>query len=148
MKIKYKLIIILILIIITASLPLSLFILGQQEKQKLALITHQGEIHSRVLARTTYNILLMNGGDIVCSMVDARDMISMLRPLANDGLVYADAVLVSSRPALNGTILSSFSNESAVMASAPRGRLSPAAVEELKRHPGSREIFFPAVNGI
>ncbi len=94
LKIKYKLIIIFIFIILIATLPLSLFILDQQEKQKILIITHQGEINSRILARTTLNILLMNGGDITSSMVDAKDMLSILKPLTRDGLIYADAILV------------------------------------------------------
>jgi len=148
LKLKYKLILTFIIIIITATLPLSLFILSQQEKQKLALITHQGEINSRVLARTTLNILMMNGGDIRSSMVDSQDMISMLKPLADDGLIYADAILVSSEERYNGVVLSRYIGGRVARNNEPRARITAAEVDALKRHPGHAEVSFPGADGV
>ncbi len=147
MKLKFKLILTFISIIIAATLPLSLFILNQQEKQKLALITHQGEINSRILSRTTLNILMMNGGDIQSSMVDSRDMISMLKPLADDGLVYADAILVSSEEKNNGVVLSQYIDRNLLRDGAPGPKIPAGTVEALKNHPGHGEVSFPGVDG-
>ncbi|OHD66856.1 MAG: hypothetical protein A2176_12365 [Spirochaetes bacterium RBG_13_51_14] len=148
MKIRYKLILIFILIILAATLPLSIFILNQQEKQKLNLITHQGEINSRILARTTLNILLMNGGDISSSMVDAKEMLSILKPLTNDGLIYADAILVSSREHYNGLILARYSNRNLSARVVETDTVTTETVEELKRRTGYREGRFPGVDDV
>ncbi|MCU0846972.1 MAG: SpoIIE family protein phosphatase [Spirochaetes bacterium] len=109
MKIKYKLILMFVSIILAASLPLSLFILESQEDEKMSLIRHQGRINSRILSMAVMNIILMNGGDVAAVRIDAREMISILRPLINDGLVYADAVLVSPMEANNGSVLADYS---------------------------------------
>jgi two-component system, sensor histidine kinase ChiS len=146
LKIKYKLIIIFIIIILIATLPLSLFILNQQEKQKVLIITHQGETNSRILARTTLNILLMNGGDIGSSMVDAKDMLSILEPLTQDGLIYADAILVSTRERYNGLILASYVNSEYMTVADNAGKLSRDQVEKMKKRNGYREGPFPGVN--
>lgn len=148
MKIRFKLILTFILIILIASLPLSLFILNQQEKQKLDLITHQGEINSRILARTTLNILMMNGGDIWSSMVDAKDMISMLRPLTDDGLIYADAILVSSQERHNGIILAYYINRNVIKRADWPDKLSSGMVNDLKGRVGHDEVTFPGVDDV
>ncbi len=148
MKLKFKLILTFIIIILTASLPLSLFILSRQEQQKLALITHQGEINSRILARTTLNILMMNGGDIQSSMVDSQDMISMMKPLAEDGLIYADAILVSSDEKYNGVVLSRYIDRNFIKTSGLAPRIPASQVEALKRHPGHGEVSFPGTDGV
>ncbi len=148
MKIKFKLILTFIIIILAACLPLSLFILNQQEKQKLALITHQGEINSRILARTTLNILMMNGGDIRGSMVDSQDMISMLKPLAEDGLIYADAILLSSDEKYNGTVLSRYVDRKFIQNSELSTVVPARDLEVLKLHPGHGEVSFPGADGV
>ena len=42
------------------------------------------------------------------SMVDTKDMLSILKPLAQDGLIYADAILVSTQERYNGLILARY----------------------------------------
>ena len=108
MKIKYKLILMFILIILLATLPLSLILLSREEGEKIRLITHQGEVHSRILARSALTVLLMNGGGIPSTRVDLKEVPSALKPLAGDGLVFAESVLLSSRREMNGLVLSSF----------------------------------------
>ncbi len=108
MKIKYKLILMFILITLFASLPVSLFILNKQEEEKIASIASQGRILSTILAQSVINIILANGGDIKTTQVDAKEMISVMRALEKEGLVYADVILVSSKKAYNGIILASF----------------------------------------
>jgi two-component system sensor histidine kinase ChiS len=148
LKIRFKLILTFIFLILIASLPLSLFILNQQEKQKLALITHQGEINSRILARTTLNILMMNGGDIQSTMVDAKDMVSMLRPLTDDGLIYADAILLSSQDLYNGVILANYIDRSVIQRTGWPDKLTSKMVEELKSRVGHGEVSLPGVDDV
>lgn len=108
MKIKYKLILIFILIILCASLPLSLFILHKQEQEKIASVTHQGHIFSTFFAQSVLNIILANGGDMKSTQIDIREMMSVLKTLTSEGMVYADAILVSSKNEYNGLILASY----------------------------------------
>ncbi|MBN2079413.1 MAG: SpoIIE family protein phosphatase [Spirochaetes bacterium] len=141
--IRYKFILILIFMILGSTLPLSLFILDRQERQKLGLLMHQGEINSRILARATFNILLMNGGDIRGSMVDVKDMLSILKPLGSDGLIHAEAILVSRTERYNGLVLARQAGVSGNDDARFPHRISAASVEDLIRSEGHREIVFP-----
>ncbi len=148
MKIKYKLILVFAVIILAASLPLSLFILNRQEKSKISLLTHQGEINSAILSRSILNILLMNGGHIPSSRVDAREMISILAPLTEDGLIYADAVMLSSRPDLNGLVLANFVSPDFESVIATREKVEAGEMGRLKSTGAFNEITVPGVAGI
>lgn len=141
MSIKYKLILSVIAIILVSTVPLSVFLLERQEQERVAGILHEGSISARILAQGTINTLLMNGANIAASKVDSKELISILRPLTSQGLVYADSILISSDPALNGTVLSSLCGEGI-----PEGifcakkKLTPGTVEVLKKINGHREI--------
>ncbi len=111
MKLKYKLIIIFIIIIATSSLPLSMYILNKESEDKISLMKNQGSVYSQILSRLALNLVLMNGGDLKASRVDAVDMMSAIRPLADAGLIYADVILVSKNSANNGYILTKYYNE-------------------------------------
>lgn len=111
MKIKYKLILIFIILIITVSIPISFYILDQEAKAKITLLSHQVNTNGRIMAKSMLNILLMNGGDISQSRIDAKEMISILNPLQKDGLVYADVILISPKAKYNGVILTKFINK-------------------------------------
>ncbi len=110
MKIKYKLILLFIVIIIFASLPLTLYIVEKNENDKISLLTEQCLLISRITANSIVNILLMNGGDIEASRIDIKELLQILHPLRKEGLIYADAVLVSSRKEYNGIILGWFAD--------------------------------------
>ncbi len=146
MKIKYKLIVIFIAVITLAALPLALFILERQEKERIDLIVHQAAINTRILARSTLNILLMNGADIPASRVDSKEMMGILRPLTGDGLVYADSLLLSSRKELNGVILAQFRNEKALLKNPfPGEMLASGQVERLVSAHGFSKVRFPGI---
>ena len=112
MKIKYKLILMFILITLFASLPVSLFILHKQQDERIAEIINQGHIFSTILSQSVLNIILANGGDIKTTQVDAREMMSVMKSLKKEGLVHADAILISSKKDYNGIILASMNKES------------------------------------
>ncbi|MBN1533570.1 MAG: HAMP domain-containing protein, partial [Spirochaetes bacterium] len=146
MKITYKLIFLFILLITVAALPLSLFILERQEREKIDLIVHQAEINCRILARSTLNIILMNGADIPSARVDAKEMMGILRPLTGEGLVYADSVLLSSRERYNGILLARFRND-VLLKQDPYGgdRLPPDQLERLAGAQGFSRVRFPGI---
>ncbi len=146
MKIKYKLILVLAVVILVASLPLSLFILGEQENEKIALISRQGALNSRILARSAMNILLMNGGNVSVAQVDARDMMGMFAPLTEHGLVLADAVLVSARQDYNGALLARMRTGAPGARTDDKRSLVPEELERLVRHPGFAEAHPPGID--
>jgi len=90
-----------------AIIPFSLFLLDSQEKRTVARIIKQETATAGILARSTLNILMMNGGDISSSLVDVKDMIKNLKDMQSEGLVYADAVFLSSKDNNEGRILGS-----------------------------------------
>lgn len=141
MKIRYKLIIIFIIIIMSSALPLSLYILNKQEEGKISLITHQGEINSSILAYSIRNIVLSNGLNIYATRVDSKEMISILEPLARNGLIYADAVLLSPQKRLDGIVLASYINRDVVRQPLfDTKKLSMDEINRLRNHRGFREI--------
>ncbi len=111
MKLRYKLILIFVVIIIIATLPLTLFIVQKNENEKISLLTEQGMLISKITANSIVNILLMNGGEIDSSRIDAKELLQNLKPLKKEGLIYADAILVSSRKGYNGLILGRYADK-------------------------------------
>ncbi|MGL4369650.1 MAG: histidine kinase dimerization/phospho-acceptor domain-containing protein, partial [Spirochaetota bacterium] len=135
MSIKYKLILLFIAVICAASLPLSFFTLALQENEKIRQIQHQGEVNSLILARSAASLVLMNGGDLYSSRVDAADMISRYKLFSGDGLIFADVVLISSRQGAAPSVLSS-------IGFSPHGR-SVIAFPSASDNSGFREISVP-----
>ncbi len=105
MNIRAKLIIACIIITLVSSLPLSFFIFSYQKNQEINRLITEGKLNSTVMAQSVVNVLMMNGGDVLASSVDANDMISMFKPLSDRGFRYAEAVMLSSNPRINGRIL-------------------------------------------
>jgi two-component system, sensor histidine kinase ChiS len=147
MKIKYKLIFMFILIILFASLPVSLYILHKQEEEKIASIASKGRILSTILTQSVMNIILANGGDIKTTQVDVKEMISVMKSLENEGLVYADAVLVSSKETYNGIILASFFAKGYENSSSTQ-RISGNDVSRLVQMRGYDEMYMPGFKGM
>jgi two-component system sensor histidine kinase ChiS len=107
MSIKKKLIMVFILFTSLAIIPLSSLLINNMERGAIIFLQNQSKIYAGILSKAVVNSLMMNGGDIQAAGVDIKDMISIFEPLKNHGLVYADAVLLSSNEKKNGTIISS-----------------------------------------
>lgn len=149
MKIKYKLIMIFILIILCSSLPISLFILNRQIQEKIASVTHQGQIFSKFFAHSVLNIILANGGDIKATQIDTREMMNVLKTLTSEGLIYADAILISSKEEYNGLILSSINAKKYVIpGKIERGKISDEEVRRLLNHESMSEVEIDGADGI
>ena len=147
MKIKYKLILMFILIILFASLPVSLFILDKQEDERIAEIISQGHIFSTILSQSVLNIILANGGDIKTTQVDAKEMMSVMKSLKKEGLVYADAILVSSKEDYNGIILASIHSET-FKERADVSRVAGNEVMRLRRMSKYVETYITGFKGV
>ncbi len=142
MKLKHKLAVMFISIVILVALPLSVFMLRKQEREKIDSIMARGSVFSVILARSILNIILASGGDVGTARIDAVEMIDILETLSDEGLVYADAVLVSSREEYNGLVLASFRSDGGVYPGSERiERLPPGEVERLLTKLDSREYI-------
>jgi len=132
MKIKYKLILIFILFTAILMVPFFSFLINKMEYETLDYTISQNKTNCSIFAKSVLNILMMNGGEIHTSSVDIKDMVSMLEPLKNDGLVYADAILLSSNPAKNGTILASLKVKySGGLFDYPASKVSPDEIKKM-----------------
>jgi two-component system sensor histidine kinase ChiS len=149
MKLKYKIIILVIITICCASLPLSLSLLKQFESDRLQLMNSYGETNSKILARTSLNMILMNGGNITPAQVDIKEMMSILKPLTGSGLYYADVLLNSGNEELNGTVLAGFYGPGMTENSLSRGgKIAPEIMELYSERTSSRETSIPGVESV
>lgn len=109
MSIKKKLILIFILFTSLAIIPFSSLVIKSIERGAILFLQNQTKIYTGILSKAVVNSLMMNGGDLEAAGVDIKDMISIFEPMKDHGLVYADAVLLSSEESKNGRIISSLS---------------------------------------
>ncbi|MFA5518797.1 MAG: SpoIIE family protein phosphatase [Spirochaetota bacterium] len=138
MSIKNKIIIIFLIFTSISIVPFSTLVLIKLEKETLNHLITQNSINTSVFAKSVVNILFMNGGDVLASKVDVKDMIDMLEPLQQKGLVYADAILLSANPNLNGTILASIiSNSNYKNYIKFKEKLPPDELDKMKSYSGS-----------
>lgn len=107
MSIKKKLILIFILFTSVSILPFSYLVLKSIEQGAIVYLQNQTKIYTSIFSKAVVNSLMMSGGDIEAAGVDIKDMISIFEPLKEYGLVYADAVLLTSDESRNGNIISS-----------------------------------------
>ena len=107
MNIRYRLISSMIGAILLVVLPLSFVFIRAQERRVVEAVLQEGGTFSRMLAFSARTVLLMNAGDIDASEIDCREMMLTLGPNADEGLVYADAILLSSAGRLRGRLLAS-----------------------------------------
>ncbi len=133
MSIRYKLILAITAIILLTALPIAFFFLAKQEQSIIADVVTEGKTSSKILAQSTMTILLMNAGNLSASRIDAREMIDILKPYMDKGLIYADSILLSTNPALNGTVLASIESKEVHTAGLfKHGKIGQAEIEELK----------------
>jgi len=144
MKIRYKFIIAFIIITLLAALPVSLFIIERQENSIISMLTHQGELQSSLLARSVLNTLLVSGGDLEATRVDAGEFMKIMDILEEDGLVSAEAVLVSRREKYNGLILARYPEYDEKMGS--KNRVDQETVDLLLENTGYSRSNCPDSN--
>ena len=143
MSIKNKIIIMFIIFTSLLVVPFSTFVISKMEREALDYVIAQNNINTSIFSKSVVNILFMNGGDVRASMVDVKDMINMLEPLQKKGLVYADAVLLSSRPSLNGTILASIiSKDKTAEFKRFNDRIPSEEIDKIKSFAGGYREFY------
>ncbi len=144
MSIRYKLIIVISAVILLTALPISLFLISRQEREDLRDIIARGEAMSKILSQSAMNIVLMNEGNIISSRIDGKEIMEILKPYVEQGMVYADTVLLSSSRDLNGTVLASLGKGAVSRGtSVKEGKISTKELAELLSGTAYREITDP-----
>ncbi|MGL4370646.1 MAG: PP2C family protein-serine/threonine phosphatase, partial [Spirochaetota bacterium] len=147
MRIRYKIITLLICIILASTLPLALFLITVQERESISQLANYGKSESRILARTAINAYLMNAGDIESSRVDAAEMMEGYSILRKDGLLYADAWIITSETPRSGKILARFGGDLIDETSAGMRTLSEEGIRSILSSKGFREIQVRGLKG-
>lgn len=111
MSLKWKFILALVLTAVSGSFPLGLIITDRQKEAELEQQISQGKASSAMLARSIQSILLFNGGELLPSRLDGREIIGTFRSLRDSGLVLAEVVLVSREPDRNGQVIARLDKE-------------------------------------
>jgi two-component system, sensor histidine kinase ChiS len=148
MKIKYKLIFLFIVITLMALLPVSMILLQRQENERMIALQHQGEVFSQFLSQSVVNIILANGADIQTCRIDAREMISSLRSLTSDGLVFAESVLISKRKDYNGVVLARFDSARGALSVPGNEKILAGGSTMIIENHSLKEISMPDRPGI
>ncbi|MCU0847103.1 MAG: SpoIIE family protein phosphatase [Spirochaetes bacterium] len=149
MKLKFKLILAFTAIIITATLPLSVYILDKEEKERMDNIARHGQTVCRIISRSSMNILLMDSADVEQARIDARDIMTSLKPLADEGLLLGEAVLTTKNRELDGVVLASYVSPSQTAGtSGNRKKISGVELDRIKTAPPFREISLPGYGGV
>ncbi len=131
-------------VIIFTALPISIFLLHKQEQTILKQIISEGFNSAEILSRSAANILLMNGGNISTAQIDCREMMDILKPFTEKGMVYAEAIIMSSNKNINGRILASINLAKAELPIEVRGNhVSESSSNTIPTKPFHREIKIP-----
>jgi two-component system sensor histidine kinase ChiS len=141
MRLRYKISLLLAAIILAGILPVSVYIVDTQEKERLAAATARGEVQAKLFARSIFNILLMDAGDVKSARIDAREISTIYKGLEKEGLLTAIAYLTSTQPERDKIIIAGFdrqgsqlpevfAKDSAAWASSPFGRIDCGADDE------------------
>lgn len=99
-------------ITLLATLPTGILIYNIVKEQRLDQVQNMAQVFARSLAHSIENLIYLSGGDIRAASVDAYENIKTAQDLTKDGLVYADAVLLSRNPELNGIVITRYHHDS------------------------------------
>lgn len=144
MSIRIKIIVIMSAIIILTALPISLFLLHKQKQTALRHIINEGFNSAEILSRSAANILLMNGGNISTAKIDCKEMMDILKPFREKGMVYADAIIKSSNKDIHGIVLGSITlSETDLPIEIPLNSISMSNFNAIVTKPFHREITIP-----
>jgi two-component system sensor histidine kinase ChiS len=138
LKIKYKLIIILTLLVLASTLPLSLFNLQVQKRDKTDALVRSGSLNAGMLSGLAMNIIMMNGGDIKSSSVDLNEMLKGYAALEAEGLIYVEIILLSQNETYNGTLLA-YHKTSDEYEHSP---VIETGIQSVKNHPGHTQTLY------
>ncbi len=108
MPLRYKISLTLAAVILAGILPVSIYIVQTQEKERLSAAEARGTFQAKIFARNIFNILLMDAGDLKAARVDGRELSTVYKGLENEGLLRAVAWLSSKDVARDQRIVAGF----------------------------------------
>lgn len=131
-------------VIVFTALPISLFLLHKQEQASIKQVINEGFNSAEILSRSAANILLMNAGNISSAQIDCREMMDILKPFTEKGMVYADVIIISANKNINGSILASISlSKQNPFPGIESNRISESTFNAIVTKPFHREINIP-----
>ncbi|MCS6983620.1 MAG: SpoIIE family protein phosphatase [Leptospiraceae bacterium] len=104
-SIRTKFVLTLVAIAVLAAVPLSLYILREQEKEKIEATLAIGKGNTRLLALSMLDVFLKSGGQIESMRIDAIEAINVFRDQVELGLVFGQTIMVNDRNF--GTVMAS-----------------------------------------
>jgi len=96
-KIKYKFALTLLIVSIAAAIPLSLYILNQQQKEKIESTVAIGRGNTRLLSRTMLDVFLKSGGDPASMRIDAEEAIATYKDQVELGLLFGQTMMLTQK---------------------------------------------------
>lgn len=96
-KIKYKLAMTVLAVAVVAAIPLSMYILDKQEKEKIESTIAVGRGNTKLLAKTMLDVFLKSGGEPGSVRIDAEEAINTYRDQFDLGLVYGQTLMLSQK---------------------------------------------------
>jgi|GEM_PF-5346814 len=131
-KIKYKLALTVLIVAVVAAIPLSMYILMKQEKEKIESTVAIGRGNTKLLGKTMLDVFLKSGGEPGSMRIDAEEAMNTYKDQFDLGLVYGQTLMLSKTH--RGLIMATLDKNRKVEAG--KEKLQPAATlrkeEEIK----------------
>ncbi len=94
-KIKYKLALTVLVVAVVAAIPLSMYILMKQEKEKIESTIAIGRGNTKLLGKTMLDVFLKSGGEPGSMRIDAEEAMNTYKDQFDLGLVYGQTLMLS-----------------------------------------------------
>ncbi|MBV6493138.1 MAG: hypothetical protein LDLANPLL_01153 [Turneriella sp.] len=108
MRVRNKLIIALLCVISVSIIPISIYSVSRFEASSISKAQQEGKAQALFFARSIFNLLLTNGGNLVSTQVDSREILKIFEGQKAQGLHFMKAVFLSRDESRNGFILASW----------------------------------------
>lgn len=96
-RIRTKLALTILAVALVAAIPLSLYIVDQQERERIESAIAIGRGNTRLLARTMLDVFLKTGGDAASMRIDAEEAIATYKDQFDLGLVYGETLMLTKK---------------------------------------------------
>ncbi|MCX7632035.1 MAG: SpoIIE family protein phosphatase [Turneriella sp.] len=97
LRIRTKLGLTILAVALVAAIPLSLYIVEQQERERIESAIAIGRGNTRLLARTMLDVFLKTGGDVASMRIDAEEAIATYKEQFELGLVYGETLMLTKK---------------------------------------------------
>jgi HAMP domain-containing protein len=96
-RISFKLGLTVLVVAVVAAIPLSMYILHKQEKEKIESTIAIGRGNTRLLGKTMLDVFLKSGGEPGSMRIDAEEAMNTYRDQFELGLVYGQTLMLSKQ---------------------------------------------------